>query len=93
MTGASIEIPLSRLQKQALKACARARGESCHSIIASALASVLAPYVAEIQADARSSVARAKSDLETDPVPTDAESDFLDDQLLRRLAGLPEAPD
>jgi hypothetical protein len=93
MTGYSIEIPLSRQQKEALEACARARKQSCHAIVASALAPVLAPYVGEIQADARSSVARAKDDLETDPVPSDAESDYLDRQMLRKLAGLPEAPE
>jgi hypothetical protein len=43
--------------------------------------------------DASARRARLKSDLETGPVMNDLELDYAEDQLLRRLAGLPPPPD
>jgi predicted transcriptional regulator len=85
------QIRLSPQQTQALHACARARGQSCHAVLDAAVATVLGPYVAKQQDDSRGIAAREKSDMQTGPVLTDLELDFAEDQLLRRLAGLPAA--
>jgi predicted transcriptional regulator len=87
------QIRLSPQQSKALKACARARRRSCHAVVVSALAQVLAPYVAKQQDDARAATVSAKRDLETGTVMNDLELDSAEDQLLRRLAGLPPAPE
>ena len=86
-----LQIPLSAQQAKALRACARTRGQSCHAVVNAALAAVLAPYVAKEQDGARARRARLKNDLETGPVMSDLELDHAEDQLLRKLAGLPAA--
>jgi hypothetical protein len=88
-----IQIPLSPRQVEALRACARSRGESCHAVVRAALAELLAPYVAQQQDGARARRVRLKNDLETGPVMNDLELDYAEDQLLRRLAGLPPPPE
>jgi predicted transcriptional regulator len=85
------QIRLSSQQTKALKACARARGQSCHAVLDAAVATVLGPYVAKQQDDSRRIAAREKSEIRTGPLLTDLELDFAEDQLLRKLAGLPAA--
>ena len=87
------QIRLSSQQTKALQACARARGQSCHAVLDAAVATVLGPYVAKQQDDSRRIAAREKSDLQTGSVPGDLEADYLEDQLLRKLAGLPPPPE
>jgi hypothetical protein len=88
-----IRIPLSAKQKSALEACARAQGLNCQDVAMSALATVLGPYMGDKPADSRTASSTKKSDLYPEPVPNDLTADFLEDELLRRLAGLPPAPE
>lgn len=87
----NFQIPLSAQQMQALKACARQRRKSCHAVVIAALAQVLAPYMGKVRDEVRA--AEDDGGPHVGPVPSDAESDYLEDQLLRRLAGLPPAPE
>jgi hypothetical protein len=87
-----IRIPLSAKQKSALEACARAQRVSCQHVVRSALAEVLAPYMGET-AGSRTASSTKKSDVYPEPVVNDLTADYLEDQLLRRLAGLPAAPE
>jgi hypothetical protein len=88
-----IKIQLSAQQKSALEACARSQRLSCQDVVMSALAEVLAPYMGETAAGSRTASSTKKSDMYPEPVVNDLTADYLDDQLLRRLAGLPAAPE
>jgi hypothetical protein len=88
-----IRIPLSAQQKSALEACARSQGLNCQDVVLSALATVLATYMGDKPADSQSAPSTKKSDVYPEPVPNDLTADYLEDQLLRRLAGLPAAPE
>jgi len=91
MVAHMIRIPLSAQQKSALETCAHAQGLNCQDVVMSALATVLAPYIGGTPADSRTATSRKNGDLE--PVPNDLEAGYLEDELLRRLAGLPPAPE
>jgi hypothetical protein len=93
MMAHSIRISLSTQQKQALEACARAQGLNCQDVVLSALAEVLAPYMGDTAAGSPTASSTKKSDVYPEPVVNDLEADFLEDELLRRLAGLPPAPE
>jgi hypothetical protein len=86
-----IRIRLSAKQKSALQACARAQRLNCQDVVMSALSTVLAPYMGDT--DSRSTSSTKKRDLYPEPVPNDLTADYLDDQLLRRLAGRHPPPD
>jgi hypothetical protein len=88
-----IRIPLSAQQKKALEACAQAQGLNCQDVVMSALATVLAPYMGDSPAGSRTAPSRKSGDVHMEPVPNDLEADYLEDELLRRLAGLPAAPE
>jgi hypothetical protein len=88
-----IRIPLSAQQEKALQACARSQGLTCQDVVMSALAEVLAPYMDDTPAGSHTTSSTKKSDLYPEPVPNDLEADYLEDELLRRLAGLPPAPE
>jgi hypothetical protein len=87
-----IQLSLTEQQTKALQACARARGQSCNAIVSAALAKFLGPYMAKVQDDTRTAAAGEKPDTGIEPVPNDLTADYLEDQLLRRLAGLPPPP-
>jgi hypothetical protein len=88
-----IRIPLSAQQKSALEACARSQGLNCQDVVMSALAEVLAPYMGDTPSGSRSASSTKKSDMYPEPVVNDLEADYLEDELLRRLAGLPPPPE
>jgi hypothetical protein len=88
-----IRIPLTAQQKSALEACAHAQGLSCQDVAVSALSKGLAPYMGDRPASTRTASNTKKSDVYPEPVPNDLTADYLEDQLLRRLAGLPAAPE
>jgi hypothetical protein len=88
-----IRIPLSAQQKSALEACARSQGLNCQDVVMSALAEVLAPYMDDTPASSPTASSTKKSDVYPEPVVNDLEADYLEDELLRRLAGLPAAPE
>jgi hypothetical protein len=87
-----IQVQLSRQQMKALRACARARGQSFDAVLAAAVAKFLSPYRSKIEDDTRAAAAHEKTDGGIEPIPNDLTADYLEDQLLRRLAGLPPAP-
>lgn len=70
-------------------ACARSRGQSCHAVVGAALAQVLAPYMRKVRNEYHAD--KEDGDPHVGPVPNDLEADYLEDQLLRRLAGLAAA--
>jgi hypothetical protein len=88
-----IRIPLSAQQRKALQACARAQGLNCQDVVMSALAEVLAPHMGDTAPGSRTASSAKKSDVYPEPVLNDLEADYLEDELLRRLAGLPAAPE
>jgi hypothetical protein len=88
-----IRIPLSAQQRKALQACARSQGLNCQDVVMSALAEVLAPYMDDTPASSPTASSTKKSDVYPEPVVNDLEADYLEDELLRRLAGLPAAPE
>jgi hypothetical protein len=90
--GHMLRIPISAQQKKALEACARAQGLNYKDVVMSALAEVLAPHMDDSPADSRTAANTKKSDLYPEPIPNDLELGYLEDELLRRLAGLPPAP-
>jgi hypothetical protein len=87
-----IQLSLTPQQTKALQACARARRQSCYAIVVAAVDKFIGPYMAKVQDDSRAAAAREKHDTGIEPIPNDLTADYLEDQLLRRLAGLPPPP-
>jgi hypothetical protein len=88
-----LRIPLSAEQKSALEACAQSQGLNCQDVVMSALATVLAPHMNKTPASSHTESSKKNGDQYPEPVLNDLEADYLEDELLRRLAGLPPAPE
>ena len=87
-----IQLSLTPQQTKALRACAGARKQSFHTVLAAVVAKFLAPYVSKVQDDTGAAAAHEKQDTGIEPIPNDLTADYLEDQVLRRLAGLPPPP-